>query len=175
MFKKSALFATVATIVLNTAQGASAMSYQVEMQDLPAQTALVIKGKVKVEQAGEAIGGILGRIGAYLGKHGQNPTGAPFTRTYSHKNGMLEFEAGFPVAESVKGDNDIIRTELPKGKVAVTTHVGSQNTSPEAYKALHVWMTKNSKKEAGAPWEMYMSPEGTPEKDAKMQVFYPVR
>lgn len=151
------------------------MTYQVEMQDVPAQTALVIKGKVKVEQAGKAIGDILGRIGAFLGKQGQNPAGAPFTRTYSHKDGMLEFEAGFPVAASVKGGDDIIRTELPKGKVAVTTHIGSQDTSHEAYKALHVWMSKNGKKEAGAPWEMYISPEGTPEKDAKMQVFYPIR
>jgi effector-binding domain-containing protein len=175
MFTKSALFATFTAIILNTTQGASAMSYQVEMQDVPAQTALVIKGKVKVDQAGEAIDGILGRIGAYLGRQGQNPTGAPFTRTYSHQDGMLEFEAGFPVAASVKGGDDIIRTELPKGKVAVTTHFGSQDTSPEAYKALHVWMTKNSKKEAGAPWEMYISPEGTPEKDAEMQIFYPVR
>lgn len=151
------------------------MSYNVKVQEVPAQTALVIKGKVKVQQAGEAIGGILGRIGAYLGKQGQNPVGAPFTRTYSHKDGTLEFEAGFPVAADVKGDGDIIRTELPKGKVAVTTHVGSQDMSPEAYKALHVWMAKNGKKEAGAPWEMYMSPEGTGEKDAVMQVFYPIR
>ena len=150
------------------------MSYQVEMQDVPAQTALVIKGKVKVEQAGEAIGGILGRISAYLEKQAQHPSGAPFTRTYSHKDGILEFEAGFPVAANVKGGDDIIRTELPKGKVAVTTHVGSQDTSPEAYKALHAWMNKNGKKEAGAPWEMYISPEGTPEKDAQMQIFYPV-
>jgi effector-binding domain-containing protein len=175
VLKKSALSAALTTIILNFTQGASAMSYKIEMQDVPAQSALVIKSKVKVEQAGEAIGGILGRIGAYLGKQGLNPTGSPFTRTYSHKDGVLEFEAGFPVAASVKGDNDIIRTELPKGKVAVTTHIGSQDTSPEAYKALHVWMNKNGKKEAGAPWEMYISPDGTPEKDAKMQIFYPIR
>lgn len=179
MFSKSALLAAIATTFITTTvittQGASAMSYQVEMQDVPAQTALVIRSKVKVEQAGEAIGGILGRIGAYLGKQGQNPAGAAFTRTYGHKDGVLEFEAGFPVAAGIKGDGDIIRTELPKSKVAVTTHIGSQDTSEEAYKAIHVWMAKNGKKEAGAPWETYVSPEGTPEKDAKMLVFYPVR
>ena len=174
MFNKIVTIAYTGFLIFSTTQG-SAMTYQVEIKDVSAQPALVIKGKVKVEKVGEAIGGILGRIGEYLGKQGLSAAGAPFTRTYAHKDGMLEFEAGFPVTAAAKGSDDIIRTELPKGKVAVTTHIGSQETSEDAYKALHVWMKKNNKKEAGAPWEIYLSEQGTPEKEAKMQVFYPIR
>lgn len=152
------------------------MQYQVEAQEIPAQPALVIKGKVKVEKVGEAIGGILGKVSGYLEKKNAHPTGAPFTRTYQHEKGVLEFESGFPVQAGVMGQGEIIATELPRGKVATTVHVGFQETSEQAYKAIHIWMAKNGKKEAGAPWEVYLTdPSTTPENESKMQIYYPVR
>ena len=70
----------------------SAFNRQISLPSLlTAQVVLVIKGNISVEEAGEAIGEILGRIGSYLKTQGQNPTGAPFTRTFSHKDGMLKF------------------------------------------------------------------------------------
>lgn len=152
------------------------MNYEIIVKETSAQPALVIKGKVKIEQAGEAIGEILGKIGAYLETNQINPTGAPFTRTYNFVNGMLEFEAGFPVSEGTLGEGEILATELPKGKVATTIHIGSQDKSEEAYKALHIWMETNHVSPAGAPWEMYLTdPETTPEAEAKMQIFFPIQ
>lgn len=150
--------------------------YQVEAKEVVAQPALVIKGKVKAEKAGEAIGSILGKVGEYLGKNNSHPVGAPFTRTYQFEKGVLEFESGFPVSEGVAGNGEILSTELPKSKVATTVHVGSQETSENAYRAIHAWMAENGKKEAGAPWEVYLTdPSTTPDSESKMQIFFPIR
>ncbi len=154
---------------------AKGKGYEVNATETKAQNAVVIKGKVKVEKAGEAIGQILGKVGAYLGKKGFEPAGAPFTRTFEFKDGELDFEAGFPVAGAVAGEGEIIATELPKATVATTMHVGPQENSEKAYEAIHAWMAKNGKSPAGAPWESYLSDEKTPAEKQKMQVFFPVK
>lgn len=159
---------------LNTKE--NKMNYEIIVKEIKAQPALVIKGKVKIEQAGEAIGEILGKIGTHLEMKHIQPTGAPFTRTFSFEEGVLEFETGFPVPEGTAGEGLIIATELPKTKVATTLHVGSQEKSEEAYKALHIWMEKNNITAAGAPWEVYLTdPSTTPEGDAKMEIYFPIK
>jgi AraC family transcriptional regulator len=154
----------------------STMNYKVTTTEVAAQKALVVKGKVKVQQAGEAIGVALGKVGEYLESKGQRPSGAPFTRTFAFENGELDFEAGFPVSGAVSGQGSIIGTELPKATVATTMHVGPQDGSEKAYEAIHAWMGANGKSAAGAPWEVYLTdPSTTPESESQMQVFFPIR
>ncbi len=142
--------------------------YQIEVAQLAAQPALVVKGKVAVQDAGEAIGANLGAVGAYLEAEKLAPVGAPFTRTHGFADGVLEFECGFPLAAGARGRGRVIATELPAGKAATTVHVGSQETSEEAYKALHGWMEANGKTPAGAPWEVYTGED-------RMQIYFPIR
>lgn len=119
---------------------------------------------------------ILGKIETYLKSKKIQPSGAPFTRTFKFENGVLEFESGFPVASKIPGQGEIVSTELPEGLVATTIHVGSQEDSPAAYEAIQKWMGANKKKEAGSPWEIYLTdPSSTPPEKTKMQVFFPVR
>ncbi len=74
------------------------------------------------------------------------------------------------------GQGEIIRTELPKGSVATTLHIGSHEDSPAAYEAIEKWISANKKKQGGAPWEVYLTgPSSTPSEKNKMQVFYPLR
>lgn len=161
---------------LNNNTKENVMNYEIITKETSAQPALVIKRKVNIEQAGEAIGEILGMVGTYLETNHINPTGAPFTRTFSFDNGVLEFEAGCPVPKGTAGEGEIFATELPKTKVATTIHVGSQEKSEEAYKALHIWMKKNNKKEAGAPWEVYLTDSSTtPESESKMEIYFPIQ
>jgi len=144
------------------------VKYDIQLQDHAARPALVIKGKVKIEQAGDAIGGNIGAVSDHLKKAGLQPAGAPFTRTYQFADGVLEFESGFPLTEAVKSQGSLVATELPKAKVAVTVHVGDQATSENAYNALHAWMKANGKQPAGAPWEVYVA-------DDRMEIYFPVR
>ncbi len=144
------------------------MKYHIQVLDHDARPALVIKGKVKIEQAGEAIGGNIGAVGSHLKKAGLQPAGAPFTRTYQFADGVLEFESGFPLAEPAKSHGELIATELPKARVATTVHVGDQATSENAYNAIHDWMKANGKQPAGAPWEIYVT-------DDRMEIYFPIR
>jgi effector-binding domain-containing protein len=144
------------------------MDYIVRVQAHAAQPALVIKGKVSIDKAGDAIGGKIGAVSAYLEKARLQPAGAPFTRTYSFENGVLDFEAGFPLAAAAKSLGELIATELPSANVATTVHMGDQATSENAYNALHAWMKANGKQPAGAPWEVYVA-------DDKMEIFFPIR
>jgi len=175
MFAKATLLSAVC-LFATTSEGKDTVSYQIEVQVLAAQPALVVKGKVRVEKAGDAIGGNIGAVATHLGAAKLKPAGAPFTRTYSFENGVLEFESGFPVAAGAKGKGDVIATELPNGMVATTIHVGDQATSEKAYEAIHAWMKANGKSPAGAPWEVYLTDPGeTPASQARMQVFFPVQ
>jgi effector-binding domain-containing protein len=143
------------------------MTYQVQVLDHAARPALVVKGKVRIEDAGNAIGSNIGAVSAYLEKARLEPAGAPFTRTYSFENGVLEYESGFPLAAAAKSQGELIATELPQAQVAKTVHVGDQATSEAGYAALHAWMKSNGKQPAGAPWEVYVA-------DGRMEIFFPI-
>lgn len=153
----------------------SPASYHIEAEILVEQPALAIKGTAKVESVGDAVGAILGKVKRYLEGKGVAPAGAPYTRTFSFANGEIAFEAGFPVPVGTLGSAEITVVTLPKGEVATTVHVGSQENSQAAYEAIHAWIAKNKKKENGAPWEVYLSDAATPADKARMQVFYPIR
>lgn len=144
------------------------MTYDIQVQDHAARPALVIKGKIRIEQAGEAIGGNIGAVSGYLEKAGLQPAGAPFTRTYQFADGVLEFESGFPLVVPAKSQGNLVATELPQARVAMTVHVGDQATSENAYNAIHAWMQANGKQPAGAPWEVYVA-------DDRMEIYFPVR
>lgn len=142
--------------------------YQIATEAVTAQPALVVRGKTNLKSAGSAIGGAIGTVGTFLRSIAQEPVGAPFTRTLSFENDVLEFETGFPVAAATSGAGEIIATELPKGEVVTTVHLGDQAGSEAAYAALHEWMASNGKNPAGAPWEVYVT-------DTSMQIFFPIR
>lgn len=168
MFAKVIVMSAIVTFNMTQAEGKEAMPYEVQVLEVAAQPALVVKGKVKIELAGGAIGNNIGAVDAYLKDAHIQPVGAPFTRTYSFDNGIFEFESGFPIAVSATGKGDVIATELPKTKVATTVHVGDQATSEDAYNAIHAWIVANGKEVAGAPWEVY-------ETNNKMQIFFPIK
>ncbi len=144
------------------------MKYDIQVKNHAAQPALVIKGKVKIEKAGEVIGGNIGAVSGHLKKSGLQPAGAPFTRTYQFADGVLEFESGFPLTEPTKSKDKLVATELPKCKVATTVHVGDHVTSENAYNAIQAWMEANGKQPAGAPWEVYVA-------DDRMEIFFPIQ
>lgn len=156
-------------------KGGKDMHYEVTTMDLPATPVLVIKGSAKVDNIGDVIGSIFGKLEHHMKEHNIAATGAPFTRTFSFKEGIFEFESGFPVAPAVTGEGSIIRTELPGGKVATTIHIGSQEESCNAYTAIEEWISAHHLKQVGAPWEVYLTDPGssTPQQN-KMQILFPI-
>ena len=65
MFSKAILVSFV-TLFSTISEGKEAMKYDISVKDHAAQPALVIKGKIAVEKAGNAIGGSIGTISTTL-------------------------------------------------------------------------------------------------------------
>lgn len=144
------------------------MTYDIKVQEHAVQPTLVIKGKVKIEEAGDVIGGNIGAVSGHIEEAGLQPAGAPFTRTFQFADGILDCETGFPLSAPAKSQGNFVATELPKATVAMTVHVGDQATSEKAYDAIHAWMEANGKQPAGAPWEVYVA-------DDRTEIYFPVR
>lgn len=151
-----------------------AQNYEIQVVELKHQDTAVFKASSKIEHAGGVIGAAMNTVTDYLTKTKIVPTGAPFTRTFIFKDGMMQFESGYPVAKPITPSIEVVAGELPKGTAVTTVHVGSQSNSQAAYKALENWLKKNGKKASGAPWEVYVSDETVKPEDAKLQVFYPL-
>lgn len=143
-------------------------SYDVTAADVTAQTVLVVKSKGETKKLPEATKTALNKVEAYMKSKGIAATGLPLTKTLVYKQGEVEFQSGFPVAKSQKGEGEFEVIELPAGKVAKTVHTGPADQAPRAYEALHQWMIPNKKKPAGQPWEVYTG-------NGKLEVYYPIK
>lgn len=151
-------------------------AYEIKVEEVKAQTTLVIKGKTTLSDVGVAIGKNIQAVASYLEKIKVAPAGKPFTRTFGLKDNIISFEAGFPVPVGTTGQQEIVATELPQATAATTLHIGAHEDSEKAYQAIHEWMQKNGRVEAGAPWEVYLTdPETTPTDKNQTKIFYPVK
>jgi effector-binding domain-containing protein len=166
-------------IALNSAHGAQGkeipMGYKIEVQDLKAQSALVMKSQIKIEQLGAVLAQNLPQVFKYALGNGATPAGMPFTRFI--KNGeTVEIEAGLPVNGKIKGEGKIELIQLHEGKVAVTSHFGSYDGLVDADKAVKTWILQNGKRQAGNPWHVYVSDPATtaPEK-IETKIYYPIQ
>lgn len=143
-------------------------SYDVTAADVPAQSVLVLKSKAETKKLADAIKSTLNKVEAYMKAKSIAATGLPLTKTLMYKQGEVEFQSGFPVAKTQKGDGEFEVIELPAGKAAKTVHTGPSDQTPRAYEALHQWMIPNKKKPAGQPWEVYTGGN-------KLEVYYPIK
>jgi effector-binding domain-containing protein len=91
-----------------------------------------------------------------LGARGIAPAGPPFFRYHViDMEGLLEVEAGVPVASAVEDDNDIRARTLPAGRFAVMTHSGAPDTLMAATASLLEWADAR-----GLAWDVTESDEG---------------
>ena len=142
-------------------------TYEIQVETVAAQTALVIKNQVGFAGAGAAIEKSLKQVESHLAKTGVAPQGGPFVRTLEIADGKISYEAGFPV-KGPKSDGKVTAVTLQGGVVVKTVHRGKPEESEKGYEALHAWMKKNGKRPAGAPWETYGAAGET-------QIFYPIQ
>ena len=130
--------------------------YDISLTDLPAQPAVVVRDKVKLEEISKWMGEALGEVAGFLAVLRREPTGPPFTRYFS-MNGEFDLEAGFPVRTEVSGVGRTEASELPACRAVMTMHVGPYETLHEAHEALQGWAAGHNYEANGAPWEVYVT------------------
>jgi len=68
---------------------------------------------------------------------------------------QLSIEVGVEMAVDFAGAGEVVRSELPAGRVAVATHFGPYAGLPGAHRAVRDWCAANGHEMAGPNWEVY--------------------
>ena len=94
---------------------------------------------------------LLREVYAWLESHGVEAAGEPFVRylVVDYNNGMLDIEAGVPVAEAVSGDERVQGRVIPAGSYATVIHRGPYTSLADTTAELLAWG-----KATGVPWQV---------------------
>jgi effector-binding domain-containing protein len=125
---------------------------------------------------GATLGRLFGQVHGWAAAHGVALAGPAVARYVSMSEGACEIDAGF-ICEPVAGgaDGDVRVVDLGGGTAACATHLGPYETLPRTYADVERWMGANGYVPAGAMWEEYFSPPGTPPDETRTDLCWPVR
>ncbi len=152
------------------------MPYRVEIKEVAARPAAVVRFTAGVPEMGDKMGAAFGQVMQYVAQAGAQIAGPAIGYYEQLGDERFDVHAGFIVAAPIEGDGTVLPFELPAGKVATTMHVGPYETLPEAYAAL-AEQTKalGAEIEMGAPmWEEYLSGPETPPEQTQTLVYWPI-
>lgn len=147
------------------------MSYDIDLQELPQQTAAVVRAHVDHQGIGDFLGQAFGEVMGAVGHQGLQFSGPPFGRYRPADDGGWDVEAGFPVSGTPAAEGRVESTTLPGGQVAHTTHVGDYGALGAAYEAVAAWLTGQGYVPAGEPWEAYLDEPDVP--NPRTEVYFP--
>lgn len=141
--------------------------YSFEILTITEQPTLVVRFTARQEELGAKFGEAFPKVFAYTQQTNQPACGMPLARYLGMSPEALEVEAGMPVAEAAKGDGEIVASQLPGGRVAVTWHVGPYDELYSAHEAMNAWLAEQGETAAGGPWEVYATDPGEEPDPAK--------
>lgn len=151
------------------------MTYQCQLIDRPTQPTLVIRTRASVQMMPQVLGQAWGAILQHAGQSGVQPSGPPFVAYHNMDMQDLDLEIGFPFAQQLKGEGEVLAGEIPGGKAAECLHVGPYDQLGATYGALQQWMTANGYTPSGAAYEFYLNdPQSTPAAELRTQVVFPL-
>lgn len=151
---------------------------EITTETLAVQHTATIRLAVKETEIAKTLAIVLPEVWAQLGKAGVSPAGPPFSRYHSApKDGMIDLEAGMPVARPIVAAGRVKPSELPAGKVVTTWHIGPFHELSATYAALEKHLAAESLEASGGPWEIYWTDPGIEPDPSKWrtQVFWPVK
>lgn len=153
-----------------------------KIMDLQEKPTLSIRQTTSVKDLPDLIGRNYGKIMAYMGKAGVEPSGAPFVMYYNLDMENLDVEMGFPVPEGslssfpAEGVEDIRKGKLPGGKTAYALHTGPYETMEKAYNDLTAFVEREGCKPESFVYEVYLnSPTEVPAEELQTEIFFPLK
>lgn len=139
--------------------------YDVVLKKMPAQT--VVSIRETIPNYGE-VGKLIGEVFGFLGQHGIQPAGAPFTVWHDHdfRETEVDAEVAVQIAAAISpvlsGNGRVKISLLPAVEMACVIHQGSYDDFGLAYSALAEWIEANGYRITGSNREIYLSgPEST--------------
>jgi len=150
----------------------------IEVKDMSAMKALVIKADIPMSELGTKMGEVYGKVFTYIGEKGLSPVGGAFAVYYSWEpNGNVVFEAGVPVSEKVEGSGDIEYKEFPQVKAVSTLYTGSYEGFHPVYADLQTYIAENKLETTGVSWEIYLTDPSTMQDPNQNQtlIYFPLK
>jgi AraC family transcriptional regulator len=149
--------------------------YEIEVRDVPAQPMLSIRQETTPQGMGAAFRELLPVVHEYLERRGVEPAGPSFGIFHAYERDRVDFQAGFPVPEPLKGEGRIEAGEIPGGPAAVAVHVGPYDTIGAAHDALEGFV-RDRGGPGGPPREVYVTGPGQERDSARWrtEVIYPL-
>lgn len=144
-----------------------------EVKEINKQHTMCIKTRTPVEKLPEILGPGYGEIMQYAGKHGVQPTGAPYALYLNEDMSDLEIEFGFPAGGPIGKDGRVEAGELPGGKVLVDIHEGSYETIADTYNRMMAYMKEKDLAGMNVAWEFYLNdPNEVPPEELKTEIYF---
>ncbi len=149
----------------------------IKIVTLEKQPAMVITDSCKLEEMGERMEEMYGRISAYMKRRDLEAEGPPFAIYYSwNPEGISKFACGIPIEKMTWGWKDYNVIELPGGEAATVVHWGKYD-SGKPYLALDNYLQKKEIEREDYIWEVYINdPANEPDTSLwQKQIFYPLK
>jgi len=152
------------------------MDYKIVLKEKEAQPVLSIRKTTSVGNLPEEIGKAYESILQYLNELGEKPAEAPFTAYYNMDMEHLDVEMGFPVAEPLKGRDEIKSGEIPAGKYTECMYKGPYEEMTLPYDAMNRWISENGHIPTGVTYEVYYnSPADVPEIELLTKIMFQIK
>lgn len=150
------------------------MAYEILSETVVARPIAAVHRRVPGGQVATAWRPALDSVWAFLRRHDGLRTDGHNIFVYHHPTrpgAPMEVDFGVEVSGEFAGEDDIMCTQTPAGRVASTVHVGSYGRLADANAAIEAWCVANHRPLAGVSWEIYGDPGDDPAV-AEVRVFY---
>jgi effector-binding domain-containing protein len=150
----------------------------IEVKQVNAQKAIVVRFDVPTSEIGPAMGKAYEKLFGFLGTNSMAPAGPPFAVHYSiNPTGNTVFEAGVPVSSSISGNEEIIYKEFPAMKVVSILYRGPYESLETAYGKLNSYIIANGLEAEKISWEIYLTDPSqvTDPKENQTLIYFPLK
>ncbi|MFI7063646.1 hypothetical protein ACIBL3_21860 [Kribbella sp. NPDC050124] len=145
-----------------------------QTRTFPDQTTAVRRAVVLTDQLTEWIPGACAEIGGYLHRRGITPCGYPFARCHPLFGGLVDVEAGFPVAAPITAHGLIEPSALPGGPVLVVRYAGPYEKIGVVQQTIDDWLHDEGADRAGEGWEVFRELPACDQLGRRIEVVQPI-
>ncbi|HSG67834.1 MAG TPA: SRPBCC family protein [Bacteroidales bacterium] len=146
-----------------------------EIQSFPA---ISVKDSVTVMEIEPFMATYYPMLFLYAARMQVEMAGHPYAVYYNwDPDGKILVEAGLPLVQAIEGEDMMMSTMSPGGKVVKTSFFGSYDKVGPAHDAIAKYIEVMGLEYAGAPWEIYVTDPSIEPDTAKWEtvICYPVR
>ena len=133
------------------------MSYQCEIIDMEAHTAVAVRAMTTYHKLPKTIGAGFASLKAYLAEHAVTPIGPMYVKYDGPPTHDFTVEVGVPVPSDSPLIAGLEAFELRSARAASCLHRGHYSDLPHAYKALETWMAGEGLVASGEAYELYLN------------------